>query len=150
MSPLPTLAIHISPRVLISLPIPANTAISDKILRAVNVIADEINLHEMPLFAILKHYPYYMMIVMIFLLWIAIFTTAAAGIFGLVTRIKTYVNSPAWLITLFLVIIMAPLTIFGFSNLISVLYPLYGLLNLYVFSAILLYPIVRRSESQRL
>lgn len=111
------------------------------------LVASEINLHEMPLFAILKHYPYYMMIVMIFLLWVAIFTTAASGIFGLVTRIRTYVNSPAWLITLVLVIIMAPLTTFGFSNLIAVLYPLYGLLNLYILSAILLYPIAQRSKS---
>lgn len=112
------------------------------------IVEDEIVLYELPLFAILQHYPYYMMIIMSFILWIAIYTTATSGIFGLVSRFKTYVNWPAWLLTLLLVTIMAPLTTFGFANLISVLYPLYGLLNLYVFSAILLYPIAKKREIQ--
>lgn len=110
------------------------------------LVAEEIVKYELPLIAIIKHYPYYMILMMTFLLWIAIFTTAAAGIFGLISRMKSYVQWPAWLITLVLVIMMMPLTTFGFANLISFLYPLYGILNLYVFSAIILYPIVSRSK----
>ena len=109
-------------------------------------VAGEIILYEIPLFAILENYPYFMIIVMSILLWIAIYTTASAGIFGLVSRFRTYVDWPAWLITLVMLIGMVPLTMIGFSTLISVLYPLYGLLNLYVFSALLLYPIIKRNR----
>ncbi|WP_017725813.1 YkvI family membrane protein [Halalkalibacterium ligniniphilum] len=105
-------------------------------------VAGELMLYEIPLFAILKHYPYFMVLVMTVLLWLAIYTTAAAGVFGLLSRVRIYVNWPPWVIALFLLGSMAPLTLFGFSTLIAVLYPLYGILNLYVFSAILLYPIM--------
>ncbi|GAE26213.1 hypothetical protein JCM9140_2251 [Halalkalibacter wakoensis JCM 9140] len=105
-------------------------------------VASDIMLYEIPLFAILKHYPYYMMLIMSALLWLAIYTTAAAGVFGLLSRMKAWVKGPAWLIALLLIAIMAPLTTFGFSTLISVLYPLYGVLNLFVLASILLYPIM--------
>ncbi len=99
-------------------------------------------LYEMPLFAILKHYPYHMILIMSGLLWIAIYTTAASGLFGLISRVRGYFKGPGWLIALLFIAIMAPLTTFGFSTLISVLYPLYGVLNLYVLAAIFLYPIM--------
>ncbi|KHF40069.1 YkvI family membrane protein [Halalkalibacter okhensis] len=105
-------------------------------------VASDIMLYEIPLFAILKHYPYFMMLIMSALLWLAIYTTAAAGVFGLLSRMRAWVKGPAWLIALFLIAIMAPLTTFGFSTLISILYPLYGVLNLFVLASILLYPIM--------
>lgn len=105
-------------------------------------VSGDIMLYEIPLFAILKHYPYFMVLVMSGLLWLAIYTTAAAGVFGLLSRTREWLKGPAWLIALFIVSIMAPLTTFGFSTLISILYPLYGVLNLYVLAAILLYPIL--------
>lgn len=105
-------------------------------------VAGDIMLYEIPLFAILKHYPYYMMLVMSALLWLAIYTTATAGIFGLIARTREWLKGPAWIVALFFIATMTPLTTFGFSTLISVLYPLYGVLNLYVFAAILLYPIL--------
>ncbi|MCK0469799.1 hypothetical protein [Halalkalibacter sp. APA_J-10(15)] len=105
-------------------------------------VSGDIMLYEIPLFAILKHYPYFMVLVMSGLLWLAIYTTAAAGVFGLLSRMREWLKGPAWLIALLIVSIMAPLTTFGFSTLISVLYPLYGVLNLYVLAAILLYPIL--------
>ncbi|MDE5414150.1 MAG: hypothetical protein LPK26_13255 [Bacillaceae bacterium] len=107
-------------------------------------VAGEIILYEIPLFAILKHYPYFMVLLMSGLLWIAIYTTAAAGVFGLVSRFREYVNLPVWLLALLLLMTMVPLTTFGFSTLISILYPLYGILNLYVLASILLYPILRK------
>ncbi|WP_100374321.1 YkvI family membrane protein [Bacillus sp. FJAT-45037] len=107
-------------------------------------VAGDIMLYEIPLFAILKHYPYYMVIIMSALLWMAIYTTAAAGVFGLISRVRGYVKGSAWLIALALIALMAPLTTIGFSTLISILYPLYGVLNLYVFAAILLYPILNQ------
>ncbi|MDT8862817.1 hypothetical protein N0O92_21830 [Alkalihalobacillus sp. MEB130] len=105
-------------------------------------VAGDIMLYEIPLFAILKHYPYFMMLIMSALLWLAIYTTAAAGVFGLLSRLRAWIKGPAWLIALLLIAIMAPLTTFGFSTLISVLYPLYGILNLFVLASILLYPIM--------
>ncbi|MCL7747482.1 hypothetical protein [Halalkalibacter alkaliphilus] len=111
-------------------------------------VASDIMLYEIPLFAILKHYPYFMMLIMSALLWLAIYTTAAAGVFGLLSRMRAWVKGPAWLIALLLIAIMAPLTTFGFSTLISVLYPLYGVLNLFVLASILLYPIMNHRALQ--
>ncbi|BAC15439.1 hypothetical protein ACFQ4N_17985 [Oceanobacillus iheyensis] len=104
-------------------------------------IADEIILYEIPLFAILKHYPLSMVIIMSILLWFAIFTTAASGVLGIATRVQYYIQKPMYLIVLVTLIIMIPLTTFGFSNLISVLYPIYAILNLYVLARLLLYPV---------
>ena len=44
------------------------------------------------------------------------YTTAASGVFGLISRIREYIQAPAWVLALMLVAIMAPLTMFGFSN----------------------------------
>ncbi|WP_088104597.1 YkvI family membrane protein [Halalkalibacter urbisdiaboli] len=109
-------------------------------------VAGDIMFYEIPLFAILKYYPYFMVLIMSALLWIAIYTTAAAGVFGLISRAREYIKGPAWMIAMLLIALMAPLTTFGFSNLIAVLYPLYGVLNLYVFASILLYPIFHHAS----
>lgn len=110
-------------------------------------IASEIMVYEIPLFAILKHYPYSMMIVMSILLWFAIYTTAASGIFAIISRFKDYIKLPSWQLALLTILFMIPLTKFGFANLIGVLYPLYGLLNLYILVAIMMYPILQRYKS---
>ncbi|MEN1966542.1 hypothetical protein WMZ97_00570 [Lentibacillus sp. N15] len=104
-------------------------------------IADELLLYEIPLFAILKHYSFGMLIFMSVLLWFAIFTTAASGVMGLVTRLQHYIHVPLWLLVLLLLIIMVPLTTLGFSNLITYVYPFYGVLNLYVLTRLLLFPL---------
>lgn len=111
-------------------------------------ISDDILLYEIPLFAILKHYPYEMFLFISILLWIAIFTTAASGILGLITRLRSRLKGPLWLLTVITLLIMIPLTSFGFSTLVTYLYPLYGLLNLYVLSAILIYPFTNRYKSE--
>ncbi|MFC4558473.1 hypothetical protein ACFO3D_09640 [Virgibacillus kekensis] len=104
-------------------------------------IADELLLYEIPLFAILKHYPFGMLIFMSVLLWFAIFTTAASGVLGIVSRLKSIWRIPIWLLVLILLLTMVPLTTLGFSTLISYIYPFYGILNLYVLTRLLLYPI---------
>ncbi|WP_102348075.1 YkvI family membrane protein [Bacillus sp. Marseille-P3661] len=108
------------------------------------IIASDIVLYEIPLFAIMKNYPYIMLIFMSLVLWGAIYTTAASGVFGLATRFRERTSLPLWAIALILLAVMVPLTTFGFSTLIAVLYPLYGLLNLYLLASILLYPIANR------
>ncbi|WP_339217669.1 hypothetical protein [Ornithinibacillus sp. FSL M8-0202] len=110
-------------------------------------ISEQILLYEIPLFAILSNYPFYMVIFMTILLWFAIFTTAASGVLGLTTRLTGYFKLPFWLLVLVILATMIPLTTLGFSTLISILYPLYGLLNLYVLTRLLLYPLwVKRDK----
>jgi uncharacterized membrane protein YkvI len=110
-------------------------------------IADEMLLYEIPLFAILKNYPFEMVIFMTILLWFAIFTTAAAGILGLVTRMKEFFKGPIWLMVIVTLVTMIPLTLFGFSTLVNYLYPLYGILNLYVLTRLLLFPLWYKRKS---
>ncbi|MFA9556254.1 hypothetical protein ACERII_02940 [Evansella sp. AB-rgal1] len=110
-------------------------------------VANEVMLYEIPLFAILKHYPYFMVLVMSGLLWAAIYTTAASGILGLCTRLSEYTKLPFWLLSFCLLLFMIPLTTIGFSKLISILYPLYGVLNLYILASILLHPIAHRFDN---
>lgn len=107
-------------------------------------ISEEVLLYEIPLFAILKNYPYIMFLFISVLLWLAIFTTAVSGTLGLVTRVRDKLHYPLWVLATVLVLLMVPLTRIGFSTLIEYLYPLYGVLNLYVLSCIIVYPIVNR------
>lgn len=111
-------------------------------------VANEVMLYEIPLFAILKNYPYFMVLVMSILLWVAIYTTAASGILGLCTRLYEYVKMPFWLLAMCLMVFMIPLTTIGFAKLVHILYPLYGVLNLYLLASILLYPIVHRFDGE--
>ena len=109
-------------------------------------IADEILVFEIPLFAILSDYPFHMVIFMSILLWFAIYTTAASGVLGLTTRLVGYFNIPFWLLVIIILATMIPLTTLGFSTLISILYPLYGLLNLYVLTRLLLFPLWYKTD----
>ncbi|MFC7395110.1 hypothetical protein [Scopulibacillus cellulosilyticus] len=108
---------------------------------------NEIRLYEIPLFIFVKSYPYTMTIIMSFLLLTAIYTTSAAGVFGLITRFENYFRAPLWKLALVFILLMLPLTTFGFSTLVAVLYPIYGVLNLYLLAAILIYPIIHRLDN---
>ena len=107
-------------------------------------VANVIPLYEIPLFALLKNYPFIMTIAMSGLLWVAIYTTAASGVFGLITRMKNRFKSPLWLLALIMTLTMIPLTSFGFSPLVTTLYPIYGVLNLYFVASLLIYPLQHR------
>ncbi|WP_042147690.1 membrane protein [Paucisalibacillus sp. EB02] len=109
-------------------------------------IAEEVLVFEIPLFAILSNYPFHMVLFMTILLWFAIFTTAASGVLGLTTRVASYFNIPFWLLVIIILATMIPLTTLGFSTLVSVLYPLYGLLNLYVLTRLLLFPLWYKTD----
>ncbi|WP_337019435.1 hypothetical protein [Oceanobacillus massiliensis] len=109
-------------------------------------IADEILLYEIPLFAILKHYPFEILVLMSILLWFAIFTTAASGMLGIATRLQEYFQKPLHVIVVGVLLIMIPLSTFGFSTLISFIYPIYGILNLYILARLLMYPIWNKMD----
>lgn len=110
-------------------------------------MADYLTDYEIPLFAVLKGSPFVFFLFMSVMLWLAIYTTAVSGIFGLASRFKHIVRIPYSIVALLLVLTMIPFTRFGFTNLVSVLYPLYGLINLYLLVSILLYPLLNRYKT---
>lgn len=112
-------------------------------------IENDLLIFEIPLFAILQNYPNRMIIIMSILLWFAIFTTAAGGILGIVTRLKGVFDKPLWLLAILTLTTMIPITTFGFSTLVRYIYPIYGVLNLYVLVRLLFYPIWDRMEGKK-
>lgn len=111
-------------------------------------MSEEIGTYEIPLFSLLQGYPTEMIVVVSVILWLAIYTTALSGVHGIVSRVSSVLPFPSWLMTLVLIILMIPLSQFGFSTLVSVLYPVYGVLNLFVLGLLILYPISRRMENR--
>ncbi|GGK35486.1 hypothetical protein GCM10010965_30570 [Caldalkalibacillus thermarum] len=103
-------------------------------------VSHEIMLYDVPLFAILQNFPPQWMVGVSVVLWLAIYTTAVSNIFGLVSRFKDYVFLPQWAVAGGFILLVIPLTTFGFTKLIQILYPLYGVLNLFILGMILLYP----------
>lgn len=110
------------------------------------LVQSKLGLFEIPLFAIIQSYPFYMLFFMTILLWVAIYTTAASGLLGLVTRFRNVVPIPLWLMCFLFILLMVPFTAVGFSVLVAILYPLFGLINLYLLVCILLYPIKNRES----
>jgi uncharacterized membrane protein YkvI len=98
--------------------------------------------YDIPLFYILKNYPSIVFIAISVVLWLAIYTSAVSGILGIVSRFRKKFKGPLWIQAAFLVLIMLPLTQLGFADLIAFMYPLFGFANLYLLSAILVYPIL--------
>ncbi|OAS83132.1 MULTISPECIES: hypothetical protein [Metabacillus] len=111
-------------------------------------MADYLAEYEIPLFAVLKGSPFAIFLFMSVMLWFAIYTTAVSGILGIASRFKEVTNLPYWLMALILVLLMIPFTSFGFANLVAILYPLYGLINLYLLITILLFPILNRYKTE--
>ncbi|TWM35866.1 hypothetical protein CHCC14821_2934 [Bacillus paralicheniformis] len=107
-------------------------------------LAGELAHYEIPLFAVLEGAPFPIFIFMTAVLCVAIYTTTISSILGLSSRFLSLVNWPRWVIVFLLLLIMVPFTSIGFSNLIAFLYPIYGLLNLYLLVNILLYPILSK------
>ncbi|RXT08886.1 GerAB/ArcD/ProY family transporter [Ammoniphilus sp. CFH 90114] len=111
-------------------------------------MSEEISTYEIPLFSLLQQYPTGMIIVVSVILWLAIYTTALSGVHGIVSRVSSILTVPSWVMSFILILLMIPLSQFGFSTLVSVLYPIYGVLNLFVLGLLILYPISRRLESR--
>ncbi|MFP7170608.1 hypothetical protein [Terribacillus sp. FSL K6-0262] len=102
--------------------------------------------YDIPLFYILKNYPSFVLIGISIVLWLAIYTSAVSGVLGIVSRFQTKWRGPLWLQAAVLIIMMLPLTQLGFTDLIALMYPLFGFANLYILSAILVYPLLKRTK----
>lgn len=111
-------------------------------------VAEELFYIEIPLFAILKHYPSFMTVIMTILLWLAIYTTAVSNLLGLTSRLREKVDMPWWLFALLLTLLMVPVSFVGFSKLVGFFYPLYGVLNLYLLAALLVYPMMQKRSKR--
>lgn len=109
------------------------------LLRVENIIPQ----YDIPLFALINAYSTVWLAVISIILWLAIYTTAVSGVYGAVYRISSWTSIPRWGIALVIVVALIPLSQLGFATLVKVLYPLYGILNLFVLSMILLYPLSR-------
>lgn len=108
-------------------------------------IGAEAELPPIPLFAIINNYNAVVMVIMMVMLWIAIYTTAAATLLGMVTRINKKYEMPLIKIVIISLFIMVPFSGIGFSQLVAFLYPLYGILNLYILVKLIIYPIYNKT-----
>ncbi|MEK4023007.1 hypothetical protein JKL50_12500 [Bacillus altitudinis] len=107
-------------------------------------ISGSLSAEGIPLFTVLEGAPTSLFVFMTIVLCLAIYTTTAAGLFGLSSRMLSFVRMPRWFIVFIMLLLMAPLTSLGFADLIAFLYPIYSLLNLYLLVCLMLYPILSK------
>lgn len=79
-----------------------------------------------------------------FVLWAEIFTTIIGTVYGLAARISASTGINYNLLTVVLMIMALALSQFGFSGLVGTVYPLFGLISLVFFAALLAYPLLKR------
>lgn len=97
--------------------------------------------YEIPLFALVKDYSPFITFLITCVLWFAIYTTVAGNLHGLVFRLSARFPLSRWLLGLIILLILIPFSQFGFSSLVQILYPLFGVLNLFLLAVILLFPL---------
>jgi len=96
--------------------------------------------YEIPLFSLVPIGNSFLLIAVTIILWLAIYTTAIGNIHGLVHRIGSKWKHSTSTLSILIILAMLPLTLIGFSTLVKILYPLYGVLNLYLLAVLILYP----------
>lgn len=96
--------------------------------------------YEIPLFSLIPNGDQNILIIVSIVLWSAIYIAVLFNLYGLVNRIRSKVSYSTVSISLLLIIIIIPLSFIGFSTLVKFLYPLYGVINLYLLAILLLYP----------
>lgn len=107
-------------------------------------VSDRINDYEIPLFIFLENFGMKWILFMTVCFWLAMFTSAAANILGMTTRLQKFVQLPFIAIVLLILVTVVPLSTIGFTTLIRYLYPAYAVLNLYVLVKLVLYPVLNR------
>lgn len=96
--------------------------------------------YEIPLFSLISNQSVLLLLIVTLILWFAIYTTVLSNVHGIVQRIQTKAHYSTAKVSLVVILSIIPLTFIGFSTLVKVLYPLYGVLNLYVLAVLFLYP----------
>ncbi|WP_027964570.1 YkvI family membrane protein [Halalkalibacillus halophilus] len=110
-------------------------------------VAEQLYFYDIPLFAILHGFPMIVFVVMVILLLFAIYTTAITCLFGLMSRLDQWWKWDNRMLGGLIIVLAVPFAFLGFAELISFLYPLFGVINLYVLLMILIYPIITRAEA---
>lgn len=96
--------------------------------------------YEIPLFSLIPNYKSILLFVVSLALWLAIYTSVVSNIHGLVHRIQSKYSFSTGKLSLLLILCIFPLSFIGFSKLVEILYPLYGVINLYLLAVVILYP----------
>ncbi len=102
-----------------------------------------ISQYEIPLFALVRDYSPIWVLSISLVLWMAIYTTAVSNVYGLSHRLSELLPSPPWVIGGTVILLLVPLTRLGFATLVNYLYPLFGVINLFILTMVLLYPIMK-------
>ncbi|PTX62423.1 putative membrane protein YkvI [Melghirimyces profundicolus] len=96
--------------------------------------------YEIPLFALVRDYSPIWVFSISLVLWMAIYTTAVSNVHGISFRLSENLPFPSWVVGSVVMLALVPLTRLGFTTLVTFLYPLYGVLNLFILTMVLLYP----------
>ncbi|MFI2858482.1 hypothetical protein ACH6EH_15335 [Paenibacillus sp. JSM ZJ436] len=86
---------------------------------------------EIPMGSIAQQLGWYVQIVYVILIFLEIFSTFVANIYGITLQLQQRTTLHPRLITLTIMIICYLMSQFGFSSLLSILYPLFGILCLF-------------------
>lgn len=108
---------------------------------SLTLIQSEIDLFEMPIYGILIRFPSFVLLFVTIIIWIAIFATAVGALLGLITRIQNNYQISQFKVALILTLLLVPFSLTGFQFLIELIYPAYGVLNLYLLLKLILYPV---------
>ncbi|MEX2104718.1 MAG: hypothetical protein WD907_05240 [Bacilli bacterium] len=111
-------------------------------------LGDAVHLFDIPLLALVEGISPLVIFGVSLVLWLAIYTTAVSNVHGLVSRVSTFVKLPKYMIALIIIVSIIPFTQFGFANLVKVIYPLYGVINLFILFMILLFPLNRTNDNR--
>jgi uncharacterized membrane protein YkvI len=98
----------------------------------------EVGLKEFPVLYIIEKYSRHLTNFYTFILWLAMFTSAVTSGYCFVDRISSKFSLNFKLVTVATCIIVVPLSSLGFSKLISVIYPIFGYIGLFMMFAVLL------------
>ena len=107
---------------------------------SLTLIEFNIENYEMPVYAILERFPVIAVIVMTFIIWLAIFLTALAAMIGVISRLQSRFSLSRFKIAFFLMVSLIPFSFVGFQALVESIYPVYGIINLYLLVKLVAYP----------
>lgn len=106
----------------------------------------EMEAMDIPLFWLARFLPPQAALVVTAVLWLALFTTAVSGVYGLTRRLSESTGRSPAAVALVLTVLVALVSQFGFARLVAVLYPLFGLCNLALLARVLAYPLALETK----
>lgn len=102
------------------------------------ILYTDVNGLEIPMLKIAEYFGNYGKIFYSMVLWSAMFTTAIANGFGCIRRVSKITKTSEKLFSVIFVFLTIPMARIGFSRLISILYPLYGVIGIPILISIIL------------